>query len=60
MTVWFEGSGEIECSIEDVGNALDSHGELFAGVGMTSDTKPGPWLQQGRISSTNSRPAAKA
>lgn len=41
MAVWFEGSGEIGCSIEHVAKALGDHGDLFAGVvrrmpGLTS------------------------
>jgi len=41
VSVWFEGSGDIDCSIEDVKHALENHGELFVGIvsrmpGMTS------------------------
>jgi hypothetical protein len=41
MSVWFEGSGDIDCSIEEVKHALENHGELFVGIvsrmpGMTS------------------------
>lgn len=41
MAVWFEGSGDIDCSIEEVKRALENHGELFVGIvgrmpGMTS------------------------
>ena len=41
MSVWFDGSQQIDCSIEDVKRALADPGDLFAGVvrhmpGMTS------------------------
>ncbi len=41
MTVWFEGKNEIDCSIQQVKQALDDPGELFVAVtshmpGMTS------------------------
>lgn len=41
MSVWFEGSNEIECNIEQVKNALENHGEHYVGVislmpGLTS------------------------
>ena len=41
MSVWFEGDGEINCSIEHVMRALENPGELFVGIvslmpGMTS------------------------
>ncbi len=41
MSVWFEGSNEIDCSIEQVKHALENHGEHYAGViglmpGLTS------------------------
>jgi hypothetical protein len=41
MSVWFEGSNEIECNIEKVKNALENHGEHYVGVtshmpGLTS------------------------
>ncbi len=41
MSVWFEGSGDIDCSIGEVKQALENHGELFVGIvsrmpGMTS------------------------
>ena len=29
MAVWFEGEGDLACSMEDVRRAVDSHGELF-------------------------------
>ncbi len=32
MAVWFEGEHEIQCSIQDVRQALANPGELFAGV----------------------------
>ena len=32
MSVWFEGDGEIDCSIGRVKQALESHGELFVGI----------------------------
>ncbi|MGB9373611.1 MAG: hypothetical protein WCA82_05565 [Jiangellales bacterium] len=41
MSVWFDGSQQIDCSIEDVKRALQDPGDLYAGVvrhmpGMTS------------------------
>ncbi len=41
MSVWFEGSNEIECNIQQVKQALENHGEHYVGVislmpGMTS------------------------
>jgi len=41
VSVWFEGSGDIDCSIGEVKQALENHGELFVGIvsrmpGMTS------------------------
>ncbi len=41
MSVWFDGSQQIDCSIQDVKRALADPGDLFAGVvrhmpGMTS------------------------
>jgi carbon monoxide dehydrogenase subunit G len=41
MSVWFEGSNEIECNIQQVKQALENHGELYVGVislmpGLTS------------------------
>ena len=41
MSVWFEGSNEIKCSIEQVKQALEDHGEYYVGVislmpGLTS------------------------
>ena len=41
MSVWFEGSNEIECTIEQVKNAFEIYGEHFVGVvslmpGLTS------------------------
>jgi hypothetical protein len=32
MSVWFEGSNEIECSIQQVKRALENHGEHYVGV----------------------------
>ena len=32
MSVWFEGSIEIDCSIQQVKHSLDDTGELFVGV----------------------------
>lgn len=41
MSIWFEGSNEIECHIEQVKDAFENHGEHFVGVislmpGMTT------------------------
>ena len=41
ISVWFEGSGEIECTIQQVKQALENQGEHYVGVislmpGMTS------------------------
>ena len=41
MSVWFEGSNEIECNIQQVKHALENHGEHYAEVislmpGLTS------------------------
>ena len=41
MTVWFEGKGEIDCTIQQVKQALENPGELYVGVtslmpGLTS------------------------
>ena len=41
MSVWFEGSNEIECSIQQVKHALENQGEHYVGVisfmpGLTS------------------------
>ncbi len=41
MAVWFEGTDEIDCNIQQVKRALENPGELYAGVtslmpGMTS------------------------
>jgi hypothetical protein len=41
MSVWFEGSNEIECNIQQVKHAIENHGEYFVGVisfmpGLTS------------------------
>jgi hypothetical protein len=41
MSIWFKGSGDIECSIEQVTQASENLGELFVGVvslmpGLTS------------------------
>ena len=41
MSVWFEGSNEIECNIQQVKHALENHGEHYVGVislmpGLTS------------------------
>jgi hypothetical protein len=41
MSVWFEGSNEIECNIQQVKDTLEDHGEHYAGVirlmpGLTS------------------------
>lgn len=41
MSVWFEGSDEIECNIQQVKHALENHGEHYVGVislmpGLTS------------------------
>ena len=41
MSVWFEGSGEINCSTQRVKDALEDPGEFFAGIvslipGLTS------------------------
>ena len=41
MSVWFEGTNEIECNIEQVKHALENHGEHYVGVislmpGLTS------------------------
>lgn len=41
MNAWFEGRGEIDCTIQQVKQALDNPGELFVGVtslmpGLTS------------------------
>ena len=41
MSVWFEGSDEIECNIQHVKHALENHGEHYVGVislmpGLTS------------------------
>ena len=41
MSVWFEGSNEIECTIQQVKHALENHGEHYVGVislmpGLTS------------------------
>ena len=41
MSVWFEGSNEIECSIQQVKHALENYGEHYVGVislmpGLTS------------------------
>ena len=32
MSVWFEGSNEIECNIQQVKHALENHGEYFLGI----------------------------
>lgn len=32
MSVWFEGSGDIECDIQHVKHDLENHGEHFVGV----------------------------
>jgi hypothetical protein len=32
LPVWFEGSNEIECSIQQVKHSLDDHGEHYLGV----------------------------
>lgn len=32
MSVWFEGDGEVDCSIERVKQALENPGELFVGI----------------------------
>lgn len=41
MSVWFEGSNEIDCTLEQVKDTLESHGEHYVGVislmpGLTS------------------------
>ena len=41
MSVWFEGSSEIECNIQQVKHALENYGEHYVGVislmpGLTS------------------------
>ena len=41
MSVWFEGTNEIECNIQQVKHALENHGEHYVGVislmpGLTS------------------------
>jgi hypothetical protein len=41
MSVWFEGSSDIECNIQQVKTALENHGEHYGGVislmpGLTS------------------------
>ena len=41
MSVWFEGSNEIECNIQQIKHALKDHGEHYVGVirlmpGLTS------------------------
>ncbi len=41
MSVWFEGSSEIECDIQEVKDSLENYGEHYVGVislmpGMTS------------------------
>ena len=41
MSLWFEGSNEIECNIQQVKHALENHGEHYVGVvslmpGLTS------------------------
>ena len=41
MSIWFEGSNEIECNIQQVKHALENHGEHYVGVislmpGLTS------------------------
>ena len=41
MSVWFEGSNEIECTIQQVKHALENHGKHYVGVislmpGLTS------------------------
>lgn len=41
MSVWFEGRGQIDCSIGDVAHSLDNPGEFFVGIvkllpGMTT------------------------
>ena len=32
MSVWFEGSNEIECNIQEVKHSFENHGDHFAGV----------------------------
>ena len=32
MSVWFEGTNEIECNIQQVKHALENHGEHYVGV----------------------------
>ena len=32
MSIWFEGTSEIECNIEQVKQALENHGEHYVGV----------------------------
>ncbi len=32
MSIWFEGEGEIGCSLEQVENAVEKLGEFFTGV----------------------------
>ena len=32
MSVWFEGSNEINCTIQQVKNAFENHGEHYVGV----------------------------
>jgi len=35
MTVWFEGSNDIHCNIEQVKRSLENHGEHYVGVNWT-------------------------
>lgn len=48
MSVWFEGSNQIECSIEQVKQAVDNHGELYAEViGLMPGMKWAELVEQG-------------